>query len=185
MTKLEAFIYGATLPETLEKIEAHERGVREAAERVEREKVEREERSKRERDEREERYRREREERERAQEARLSGSRRYEPAPVGTPAPSAVSSVPVSRFRRTDAPVPRSPLVVDPAAAHVPEPARMVSFPDPADPAKQMIVGRSIVPEDYDPNHPDAVQFMRSTPEELPDRQRYYRGKYYDGDPRY
>jgi hypothetical protein len=94
-------------------------------------------------------------------------------APVRTPEPV----VPRLRFR------------IDPTAAHVPdasgeqgsgplpgfiapsapEPARMVRFPG-----------------DYDPNHPDAVKFQRSAPpEELPDYQKYYRGEYWDGDPRY
>ena len=73
-------------------------------------------------------------------------------------------------------------MVFDPTAAHVPEPARPVSFPDPSDPAGHMIVGHG---GGYDPNHPDVAQFQRSTPEELPDNQRYHRGEYYDGDPRY
>jgi hypothetical protein len=59
-------------------------------------------------------------------------------------------------------------MVFDPTAAHVPderEPARMVRFPDPADPSKTIIVGRSISPNDDDP---DAVQFQRSTPMTFP-----------------
>lgn len=43
-----------------------------------------------------------------------------------------------------------------------------------------------VIPEPggYDPNHPDAVQFQRSTPEK-PLERRYYRGENYEGDPRY
>ena len=54
---------------------------------------------------------------------------------------------------RTDptAAVPRSSIIFDPTAAHV---------PDPVDPSKQMIVGRDVGPDTYDPNHPDAVQFQ-------------------------
>jgi hypothetical protein len=42
-------------------------------------------------------------------------------------------------------------MVFDPTAAHV---------PDPGDPSKQMIVGRDVGPDTYDPNHLDAVQFQ-------------------------
>ena len=75
-------------------------------------------------------------------------------------------------------------MVCDPTAAHVPEPARMV-VPDPSDPSRRLIVTGDVGPATYDPNHPDAVQFQRSSPEELPDHQKYYRGEYYDGDRRY
>lgn len=175
MAGLEPIIFGETLPETLARIEAHERKVREAKEAHEREAREREERYERERREREERRRLEAEERERARQERAGV---IVPRVVTPPAA-------VSRFR-TDptAAVPRSSMVFDPTAAHVPEPARMV-VPDPADPSRQLIVTGDVVPATYDPNHPDAVQFMRSTPEKLPDHQKYYRGEYYDGDRRY
>jgi hypothetical protein len=198
MTKLEEFIFGETLPETLDRIEAHERGVRVAKEAREREAREREERYERERREREERWRLEAEERERARQERAGEVvPRAVTTPVGT-----LGDEPADRLRRlgvsnytppaaglrfrTDptAPVRRSPMVIDPTAAHVPAPARMV-VPDPADPSRQMIVMGDVGPATYDPNDPDAVQFMRSSPEKLPDHQKYYRGEYYDGDPRY
>jgi hypothetical protein len=192
MTKLEAFIFGETLPETLERIEAHERGVREAKEAREREAREREERYERERREREERRRLEAEGRERAGEVvRPDG-----PQPVGTPGNepadwlrrlgvSYETPAPGARFR-TDptAAVPRSSMVFDPTGAHVPEPARMV-VPDPANTSRQLVVTGDVRPATYDPNHPDTVRFMRLSPEKLPDHQKYYRGEYYDGDPRY
>lgn len=176
MAGLEPLIFGETLPETLAKIEAHEQGVREAAERKERE--DREQAEQRERREREERYRLEAAERERERDARERARLSGGAARANVSEQSAL----VSRFR-TDptAPVPRNPMVFDPTAAHVPEPACMV-VPDPADPSKQMMVTGNVGPATYDPNHPDAVQFMRSTPEKLPDHQKYYRGEYYDGD---
>jgi hypothetical protein len=91
-------------------------------------------------------------------------------APVGKPVWQA-QDAPISRFRKE-------------GATASPEAARMVYVPDPADPNRQMIVGHSIGPEDYDPNDPDAVGFMRSSPPKPPER-RYYRGPDYDGDPRY
>lgn len=52
--------------------------------------------------------------------------------------------------------MPRNPLMIDPEAVRV---------PDPADPSDGGVVGNSIpVAEFYDPNHADAVQFQRSTP---------------------
>src|SRR5687768_18579601 len=45
-----------------------------------------------------------------------------------------------------------------------PEAARMVYVPDPADPTRRMVVGRSIGPEDAGPGE---ELFMRSTPETL------------------
>ena len=174
MAGLEPIIFGETLPETLARIEAHERGVREAAERKEREDREREERRERERLEREERYRLEREERERERQERAGEWVPRPVAPVGTPEKEGQSVV-VSRFRKDPAaPVSPSALVIDPTCAHVPadsgafqdkgtgplpgfiapsapEPARMARFPD-----------------EYDPNHPDAVQFQRWTFESKP-----------------
>ncbi len=40
-------------------------------------------------------------------------------------------------------------------------------------------------PSGYDPHHPDAVEFMHSTPEILPAAppRRYYSGETYNGDP--
>lgn len=194
MTKLEAFIFGATLPETLEKIEAHERGVREAKETREREERERKERQERERREREERYRLEAEERSRP---RRESAREEVPAVIRPRAASASDDTPEDWLRRLT-----TRDVTAPSSAVFPEPARMATVPDPADPSKRMILGGSIGPETYDASHPDAVQFMRSP---RPDptagltiadleaeherargtSRRYYRGENYDGDPRY
>jgi hypothetical protein len=159
MAECERVLWGGVEPETAREIEARSAEVAAFDEKREAEKREREERESRERAEREGR------ERERSEAMRPVTS----PAPVVTPAP-------VSRFRKSPTGTTASP-----------EPARMVYIPDPADPSGQIVVGRSVGPEQvtYDPNHPDAVQFMRSTPEKLPDHQKYYRGEYYDGDPRY
>jgi hypothetical protein len=183
MAEMEVFMWGAKSEETLNLIEDRRAELMEqaraTAERLEREKVEREER-----------YRREAEECERQRQERLrempQGTAARAASPIGTLGRDA-QAAPVSRFRTSNAPVPHNPMVFDPTAAHVPEPARMVSFPDPADPFKQMIVGRDIGPDTYDPNHPDPVGFMRSSPPKAPDSpaRRYYRGSDYDGDPRY
>jgi hypothetical protein len=80
-------------------------------------------------------------------------------------------------------------MVIDPEAVRIPDPSNDVA-------------GNSIpVAEFYDPNHPDAVQFQRSTPPDptrgltiddldaehkrANDSRRYYRGEYYDDDRRY
>lgn len=174
MEACEVVLWGAVEPETAALIEAREAEVAafdEARARV----LEENERAERER--REEAARRERERQERAA---------VQPGGYATPPAAPTPDAPRPRFRvDPTAPVPRNPMVIDPTAAHVPEPARMVTFSDPADPSKRMVPGRSIGPETYDENHPDAVQFQRSTPEELPDHQKYYRGEYYDGDRRY
>lgn len=173
MEACEVVLWGAVEPETAALIEAR---AAEVAAFDETRARAREENECAERERREETERRERERKERAA-AQREG---YPPPPASTPAP------PRSRFRVDPAaPVPHNSMVIDPTAAHVPEAARMATFPDPADPSKRMVLGRSIGPETYDPNHPDAVQFQRSTAEELPDHQRYYRGEYYDGDRRY
>ena len=183
MAELEVLVYGETLWETQAKIETLRREEQEKQEREEREARERSERLERERLEREERYRREREQRERErlerERARLQAA-----APVGTPKKESGAwlrdykpeePAPASRFRNPDVTVPRNPMVFDPEAAHV--------------------------PDAYDPNHRDAVQFQRSTPpdptrgltvddveahqERVRNAVRYYRGEYYDGDRRY
>jgi hypothetical protein len=183
MLKLEPYLFGDALPETREKIEAHEREKREAAEAREREERERKERWERERLEREERYRLEREARERArlqatEPAKESGAwlRNYQP---GEPAPR-------SRFIKAGVNIPPNPMVFDPEAAQKPDVTSLAG---------------KIVHEAYDPTHPDAVQFQRSTPAD-PTRgltiddldserargdaaRRYYRGEYYEGDRRY
>jgi hypothetical protein len=128
---------------------------------------------------RQEEERRAEDEQRRAEREQQRARADYTAASAVTPIRPAQES-PVPRFR---APAARS---FDLTGAHVPEPARMVTVPDPADPSKNMVLGRSIGPETYDPNHPDAVQFQRSSsPKDLPDHERYYRGEYYDGDPRY
>lgn len=183
MAEMEVFMWGEKSEETLKLIEDRRAELieraRATAEQMEREKVAREER-----------YRREAEERERQRQERLremtQGAATRAGSPVGTSGRDA-QAAPVSRLRTSNAPVPHNPMVFDPTTAYVPEPARMVSFPDLADPSKQMIVGRSIGPDTYDPTHHDAVGFMRSSPPKAPEppARRYYRGPDYDGDPRY
>lgn len=169
MEACELVLWGAVEPETAAQIEA--RSVEVAAFDEARARAE-EEKARAERERREEAERRERE-----RQARTAVDREVCPLPPAIPPPD----VPRSRFRKIDAPAPHNPMVCDPTAAHVPEPARMV-VPDPS---RQLIVTGEVGPATYDPNHPDAVQFMRSTPEELPDHQKYYRGQYYDGDRQY
>jgi hypothetical protein len=173
MAECEKVLWGEVEPDTAREIEQRASEAETLAEARRREKRERAEREQLERAERE---------RERLERSRGTLGAAGRAAPTAEPIRPTQES-PVPRFRAPDAPAPRS---FDPTSAHVPEPARMVTFPDPADPSKRMIVGRSIGPETYDPNHPDAVQFQRSSsPEDLPDHERYYRGEYYDGDPHY
>jgi hypothetical protein len=106
----------------------------------------------------------------------------WTPAPARAETPGA----PVSRFRKDpSAPVPPNPMVFDPTAAHV---------PDPADPSKQIVVSPGVSVWDAKKHEParmagfvdDGPGFMRSeAPEKLPDHEKYYRGENYDGDPRY
>lgn len=190
MARMEVFMWGAESEETQRLAKARcDEMARESAElieRLERERLEREERER----QRQERNRREREERERAYQERERERAEREASRLAPPVyqsagPSGTSEPPRSRFRVDPmAPVPHNPMVIDPTAAHVPEPARMV-VPDPADPSRQLIVTGDVGPDIYDPKHPDAVQFQRSEPEKLPDHQKYYRGEYYDGDRRY
>jgi hypothetical protein len=135
--------------------------------------------------------RREREEKER-REREVRGGLAAHTAPATRMSPPPASEyrqepeAPVSRFRTNGSAVPRSSLVIDPTSAHVPTDA----------------VGNSIpVADFYDPNHPDAVQFQRSTPpdptqgltiadvtaerEQSRKSRLYYRPDDYEGDRRY
>lgn len=141
MAGLEPLIYGETLSETLAKIEARERELREEEEAREREERERREQRERERLEREERYRLEREQREREREERLRRENEgHRPTPENEDSGAWLRAYkpppeqPASRFRKAGG-----------AVTH-----DLVVIPEPGG---------------YDPNHPDAVQFQRSTPE--------------------